>query len=635
MSGLLRGLDHRLHAILELLLSAPAVFWSGRAIHRRAFSSVRLGVFGMDSLVSLGALAAWASGFFPLFIHGQPSFAGISSMVVLLNLTGNWLQALATDRSLRAAASLLASAPSSVRLRTQGGERVIHSTDLVKGDVFLAGPGERIATDGTVLEGESTIDESLITGESIPVYKKPGSSVTGATVNLDGALVVRAERVGQETFLASVAALLEEAQTRKPRVRGLADRVTAIFVPVVLGLSAIAFCLWWFAPDAMSGVSGFLGRLGLSPVSHAGRLSTAFLSALAVLVISCPCALGLAVPAAVFAAGGRSASMGILVRNPDAYQSFLESDVFVFDKTGTLTEGDLEVVETGTFGVSREEFLGICSAVEKKSLHPIAKALSGFSRPDTAEYVTEFRSVSGKGVEAVFRGKRVCFGSAGFLSDHGIVFEEPSDAVLRKRSGEVVVYGGWDGVLKGFVSLSDRVRPESAGVIKFLRESGKRSVMVTGDADGPARLVADRLGVDEVRSGVLPGGKVDIVKSFQTRGAKVAMAGDGVNDAAALKQADAGLALSSGTDIAREAADVILMSGGISKIPVFGSISRLAFGRMRQNLFWAFFYNIVAIPLAMTGVLHPLVAEIAMTFSSLAVVFNSMGIMKRNGVGRR
>lgn len=606
---------------LEWVLSTPVVLWSGRKIHGRARASLRLGVAGMDLLISAGSLAAWASGLLPILTGGNlPSFAAVGAMVVLLNLAGNRLQALATDRSAEAVRRLLASRPPRVRvLLPDGREEPKDTDDLRPGDVFLAGPGERVGTDGVVLEGSSSCDESMLTGESLPVPKRPGDRVIGGSVNLDGFLKVRADRVGEETFLASVARLIEESQAAKPKVRHLADKVTEVFVPVVFVLAGLTFVAWLGAPSLMRAAASIIPWAGLPSSDTTARFAMAFSAALAVLVISCPCALGLAVPAAVFAATGRAASFGILVRDPDVYESLPAAQVFVFDKTGTLTEGELEVKAVRVFpGTEEAVFLSRLTVAERMSLHPVARAvLAAFPTAETPE---EFRSVAGRGVEAVHRGVRILVGSRGFLEENGLRVDADSETDLRRSHGETVVFVAWEGEVRGWVALADRLRPESREVVRLLRGRGIRTVMVTGDQEGAAKAVAERLGVDEIHWSVLPEGKVEMVRDLQSRGLRVAMAGDGVNDAAALRLADVSVAMGTATDISREAADVILLSGGIAKIPLLLELCTAALRRIRFNLFWAFAYNILAIPMAVLGVLHPLVAEAAMAFSSVSVV---------------
>jgi Cu+-exporting ATPase len=536
----------------------------------------------MDTLISLGVVAAYGWSVVALLTGGDLYLevaAGVTTLIVL----GRWFEARAKRRSGAALRALLELGAKDVAVLRDGAEVRVPVESLAVGDRFVVRPGEKVATDGVVEDGASAVDTSLVTGESVPVEVGPGDAVVGATVNAGGRLVVRATRVGNDTALAQIARLVTAAQSGKAPVQRLADRVSAVFVPVVLALSLVTLAGWL--------VSG-------APAAQA------FEAAVAVLIIACPCALGLATPTALLVGTGRGAQLGIVIKGPEVLESTRRVDTVVLDKTGTVTTGRLTLVSVDTDGTSRDEVLRFAAAVEDASEHPVARAVvAAASRP--LPPVTSFVATPGVGVTGTVEGREV------FV-----------------RRGECGIEAGWDGVVHATLVVADAPKPTSAGAVAALRALGLRPVLLTGDNAAAARAVADAVGIDEVVADVLPADKVDVVKRLQDSGCVVAMVGDGVNDAAALAQADLGLAMGTGTDAAIEASDLTLVSGDLRAAATAIRLSRRTLATIKGNLFWAFAYNVAALPLAAAGLLDPLVAGGAMAFSSVFVVSNSLRLRR-------
>ncbi len=619
---------------LSLTLAAPVVTWGAWPFHRAAWTNLRHSAATMDTLISVGTLAAFGWSLYALFLGdaGDPSmrhafsltpergmgssqiYLEVAAGVTVFILAGRYFEARAKRRSGAALRALLELGAKDVAVIREGAEVRIPIEQLAVGDRFVVRPGEKVATDGVVEEGASAIDASLLTGEPVPVEVGPGDPVAGATVNAGGRLVVRATRVGADTALAQIARLVEEAQTGKAQVQRLADRISGIFVPVVI-LLASATLGFWLAAAATD------------------KATTAFSAAVAVLIIACPCALGLATPTALMVGTGRGAQLGILIKGPEVLESTRRVDTVVLDKTGTVTAGRMalvDVVPASTTSVS--QLLLLAGSLEDASEHPIAQAIAGGARERgiTLVGVESFGNTEGLGVQGLVDGHAVVVGRERFLADWSL----PLDDELRtardtaESAGRTAVFVGWDGVLRGMLVVSDTVKPSSAEAIAGLRDLGLRPVLLTGDNERAARTVAALVGIDEVIAEVLPAEKVDVIKRLQAEGRVVAMIGDGVNDAAALAQADLGLAMGTGTDAAIEASDLTLVRGDLRAAVDAIRLSRRTLATIKGNLFWAFAYNVAALPLAAAGLLNPMLAGAAMAFSSVFVVSNSLRLRR-------
>ena len=609
----------------SLALAGPVLVWGAWPFHRATYKNLRLGAATMDTLVSLGTVAAFGWSLYALFLGTagetgmrhpfrfaieRTSGAGniyleVAAGVTVFLLAGRYFEARSKRRAGAALRALLEMGAKDVAVLRDGREERVPVERLAAGDRFVVRPGEKIATDGTVVEGGSAVDASMLTGESVPVEVGVGGAVVGATVNVGGRLLVEATRVGADTQLAQMARLVEDAQNGKAQVQRLADRISGIFVPIVIVLAVATLGFW---------------------LGTGGGAAAAVTAAVAVLIVACPCALGLATPTALLVGTGRGAQLGILIKGPEVLESTRRIDTVVLDKTGTVTTGRMSL--TGVHSADEATALRLAGAVESASEHPIARAITAAAGP--LPPVAEFRNLEGLGVTGVVEGRTVTLGRPALLARHGLALSpELAEVVATAQSrGETAIAAGWDGAARAVLTVSDAIKPTSAEAVRRLRELGLRPVLLTGDNETAARTVAADAGIEEVVAEVLPSGKVDVVKRLQAEGRVVAMVGDGVNDAAALAQADLGLAMGTGTDVAIEAADLTLVRGDLRAAADAIRLSRRTLRTIKGNLFWAFAYNVAALPLAAAGLLNPMIAGAAMAFSSVFVVSNSLRLRR-------
>lgn len=613
-------------------LAFPVIIVAGFETHRSTLRSVRRGTANMDVLITLGSVPAYILGLVSLVIPMQ-SFIEMGSTIVAFHLLGRYLERKARGRASQAIRKLLELRAKTARLLIDGEEKEVPVEEVREGDIMIIRPGEKVPADGEVISGTSAVDESMATGESMPVEKMEGDPVIGGTVNRFGALQVRATRVGKDTFLSRVIRMVEECQSSRVPIQEFADRVTGYFVPAVIGISLLSFLLWMAFPGFFFSIArwgaGFLPWVN----PDQSKLVLAFFASVAVLVISCPCALGLATPTALMVGSGMGAGRGILFRHGESIQTLKDIKVVVFDKTGTLTRGHPEV--TGIFpagGFSEQEVLKWAASVESVSEHPLASAVIKRAREEGIEPVhpENFLSITGKGVAGKVEGTDVLTGSRKILSDRGISPGENLEAklALLEEEGNTVIAVAVDGKAAGILAMADRLKDDAVSVIRELHRMGIKTAMISGDNRRTAGAIARQAGIDYVLAEVLPEGKVDEIRRLQEIYGEVAMVGDGINDAPALKQANVGLAIGTGTDIAIEAADITLVRGELHLVVTAIRLSRSTFLKIRQNYFWSWFYNAVAIPIAALGLLHPMIGVAAMSFSSVNVVYNSLRLKR-------
>ena len=597
------------------ILSSVVCFFPGRGTMTSAWKSAIHFAPNMDVLIALGSLAALSTGIIKSYVDIH-SFAGIAGMIMSFHLTGRYIETKARGRSSEAIQKLMnLGAKQAAVLDMEGNEVKVDVRSLVVDQIMIVRAGESIPTDGIVVEGSAAVDESMVSGESLPVMKRANDLVIGGTICADSTLRVKVSKIGQDTFLAKVIQMVEQAQTTRVPIQIFADKVVAVFVPVVLVLALITFFFWTAFPNGMKQLA--LTGSGLLPWTNPelSSLGMALYAAIAVLVIACPCALGLATPMALMVGSGLGAENGILIRDGAAIQRLNEVNTILFDKTGTLTEGKPAVAKVHQIsGIGENDLIRMAASLERESTHPLAQAIVKLAEEKELELdpVSEVEVVSGKGISGNYGSSILKVGSASFTNSNSEI-DLSGTPVFLTLNNELI----------GVFEIEDTIRPDSADTIARLRRSGYRCVLVTGDRKEIADALAADLNIDQVHSEVLPDEKATIVESYQKTGKTVAMVGDGINDAPAIAQADVGIALGSGTDIAMETGEIVLTKGDLNAVLRAIRLANVTFKKIKQNLFWAFIYNVIAIPIAFAGVLHPVIAEVAMAFSSINVIGNS------------
>ena len=623
MVGVLFGRHWMIDGWLQLALATPVQFWLGARFYRAGWKALRARAGNMDLLVALGTTAGYGLSVYELLANRQAGMPHLyfeaSAVVITLVLLGKWLEGRAKRQTTEAIRALNALRPETARVRRNGQDEDVPVERVAVGDLVVVRPGERVPVDGQVVDGASQVDESLITGESLPVAKHPGEHVTGGSVNAEGLLLVRTTAVGAESTLSRIVRMVESAQAKKAPIQRLVDRVSAVFVPVVIAIAFVTLMGWGLAT---------------------GNWEAAILNAVAVLVIACPCALGLATPTAIMAGTGVAARHGILIKDAEALEVAHAVRVVAFDKTGTLTEGKPELVAMCAVDGDEDALLSLTGALQSGSEHPLARAvLDAASRRGVGVAPgTELRAVAGRGMAGTVDARQLRLGSARFMQELRVDLSAlESQAVELQQNGRTVswlaevnaVSGG--ATLLGLLAFGDAVKASAPSAIRALQAQGVRTVLVTGDNRGSAEVVAALLGIDDIRAEVLPQDKAAIVNELKSDGSRVAMVGDGINDAPALAAADVGIAMSTGTDVAMHAAGITLMRGNPALVADAIDISRRSYAKIRQNLFWAFVYNVVGIPLAAFGLLSPVIAGAAMAFSSVSVVTNALRLRRWKG----
>jgi P-type Cu+ transporter len=614
---------------ISVVLAFPAIFIAGWDTHKGTLSALKRGSANMDTLVTLGSALPYflslLNFWFPL-----TTFIEMAASIMALHLVGRFLETKAKGRASQAIKKLLALEAKTARILENGSEREIAVEELRPGQIMLVRPGEKIPTDGVVVGGQSSVDESMATGESLPVEKTEGDEVIGATINRQGALRVKASKVGKDTFLAQVIKLVEQAQGSKVPIQEFADRVTGYFVPAVLVIALASFSSWLLFPEFHRSIVQFFNP----PWANLGApgLTLAFMAATAVLVISCPCALGLATPTALMVGSGLGAEKGILIRSGEAIQTMKDVRLIAFDKTGTLTRGKPQVTDIVTVnGFDNDHVLAFAAGIEAVSEHPLGTALVEKAEMEgiVLEEVTGFNSLTGQGVEGIIKNKAILVGSRRLMEAKNVQIGRAAGAMEQfEMEGKTAILTAVEGELAGIIAVADTIKDEAVMAVAELEKMGLKTAMITGDNQVTAGAIARQIGISMVLAEVLPEGKVNEVKRLQDEFGLVAMVGDGINDAPALKQANVGIAIGTGTDVAIEAADITLVRGDLGSVVSAIKLSRATFQKIRQNYFWAWFYNSIAIPVAFLGLLHPIIGAGAMGLSSLNVVLNSLRLRR-------
>ena len=619
-----------------ILLAVPPLFVFGRKTFSSAYRSVKHGGANMDVLIAMGTGAAFITG--PaVFFTPLANFAGVAGMIMAFHLTGKYIEESAKGRASEAIKKLMELGAKKAIILEDGEEKEIKVDELQPGDVMLVKPGEKIPTDGIIIEGESSIDESMATGESMPVKRSKGDEVIGATVNQKGFLKVKATKVGKDTFLSQVVKMVEEAQGTKVPIQKFADRITGIFVPTVLVIATLTFLSWVIFPEFFQEIaywaSGFLPWVE----AELNSFTLAIFATISVLVIACPCALGLATPTALMVGSGMGAENGVLIRKGEAIQVMKDINAIVFDKTGTITKGKPELTDiilAADSDLNKEEVLKLAASVELTSEHPLASAIVNAAKEKniSLKNVSGFESITAKGVRGEIDNKEVIIGNERLFAEKNINITNLKNKLKElENEAKTAMLVGYDQKLIAVIAVADTLKEDSVKAINELKNMGLKTAMITGDNERTAQAIADKVGIDHVVAEVLPDGKVNEIDNLKEKFGQIAMVGDGINDAPALTKADVGLAIGTGTDIAIESADITLVRGELSAVVTAVKLSRATFKKIKQNLFWAFFYNLIAIPVAVAGLLHPVIAEIAMATSSITVVTNA-NLLKRENI---
>ncbi len=618
------------HFIITVILAFPVIFFAGWDTHKSALRSVRNLSPNMDTLVTMGTLIPYLLSFLGFIYPNITTFVEMATSILTFHLVGRFLEARAKGRASSAIKKLIELGAKNARIIENGEEKEIPVEELKIDDVMVVRPGEKIPTDGVVVSGESYIDESMATGESLPVTRKEGDAVIGSTINKQGFLKIRVTKVGKDTFLSQIIKLVEECQGSKVPIQEFADKITGYFVPAVIVLAISTFASWMIFPEFHLSIAEFFNFPWTT--LDAPILTLAILATTAVLVISCPCALGLATPTALMVGSGLGAERGILIRNGEAIQTMKDVSVVVFDKTGTITKGKPDVTDIISYaGFSADDILFYTASIEYLSEHPLAYAIvqRAKSKKINLADVKGFSSISGKGVVGKIEDKEILIGNRALMEEKGIdnkdYYKDQEKLEIEGKTAMIVSIGGR---VAGIIAVADTIKEGSEEAIKEIKEMGISTAIITGDNERTAKAIAQKVGIDHVISGVLPDGKVDEVKKLQEKFGTVSMVGDGINDAPALKQANVGIAIGTGTDIAIESADIILIRGDLGGVVSAIKLSNETFKKIKQNYFWAWFYNAVAIPAAVFGLLHPIIGAGAMALSSLNVVLNSLRLKK-------
>ncbi|MBI2046830.1 heavy metal translocating P-type ATPase [Candidatus Pacearchaeota archaeon] len=622
------NLHNQFLMLIPLVLSFIILFIIGYPTIRSALKSVKYLSFNMDVLISLGTLVAFLTGILRFFIPIE-DYSGIGGMIMAFFLTGRYVEAKARGRASQAIKALLKLEAKTAKILRGKEEIEVPIAEVRIGDIIVVRPGEKIPTDGIVVKGESSVDESMVSGESLPVEKKKDSKVIGATINQDGILYVKATKIGKDTFLSQIIKLVEEAQGSKVPIQEFADRVTGYFVPAVIIISVLTFLIWFIFPGFMKNITSFFSFLPWINL-NVNTITLALFAAIAVLVIACPCALGLATPTALMVGSGIGAEKGILIRRGEAIQTMKDIKIIVFDKTGTITKGKPEVTDIISVDANENEIIRIAASLESASEHPIAKAIVNEAKKKRikADDIKNFKILRGRGAQGTLKGKRILIGNRKLMHENNINVNQYEKQIQQlEEQGKTAMVLVIDRKVTGIIAVADTLKDDSIKAIAELNRMNYKTIMITGDNERTARAIAKQTGINDVLADVLPEEKENKVKELQKQG-MVAFVGDGINDAPALKQSNVGIAIGTGTDIAIESGDIVLARGNLQGVVTAIKLSKATFKKIKQNLFWAFFYNFAAVPLAVIGILHPVIAEIAMATSSISVVTNA-NLLKR------